>query len=496
MKFKSILAAVLAVLFGATATAQPPAGLPRGAKKSPVHRILASPKFNVYATPPAQFAMVPSAVHMWGNNQYGDCVSAESACAMAAFTTYCGQPVVPSDAEVIAFARKHGWLNGAYLEEVLAAMAKEGMTVGGKIYKNGGYAVVDYSVDVALQSALTVGPVDIAIDANALPSGAGNQTGWFSTGGGNFPNTDHCVSLLGYGPAKYLYEQIHMPLPDGLAADTPGYLLFTWNTIGFVTKKWLDGTCAEAWVRNPTTVGFTPPAPTPPVPPTPPAPPVPPVPPVPPAPPTPPGPGFTGSLNYVNGVLVSVTTGPAPTPAPTAEAVGAAFVEKVKFCPEVLIAALNLYTAYQTHDPATIAQAALQLAAAWQACQKQGPAPAAAPTAAPAPRPFAPAAQPIRRVVDGARSLFPLFPNRPRLFGSRETFSYFYSERGSVASIGPPPPAPQPSPAVPTTPSFPPPAAVQTAPPSAPAGGCASGQCAQPAGLFPGFQPFGGRFRR
>lgn len=241
---------------------------PRGAKRSPAHHVLTAPQHRVTQAPPAEFAYVPKQLDMWGNSQYGDCVSAEEAFAKA-----CYSPEIFIDANtVISWARKNGYLNGADLASVMDTMARGGFAVGSQTYDDGPYASVDYSNETVLQSAIATGPVKIAIDANALPKGAGNQQGWFALGGGRFTNTDHCVSICGYGSAAYLYSQLNTPLPAALPGTTSGYLVFTWGTIGFVDHPWLMSTCTEAWVRNPTTVGVPPlsPSPTPdPTPPTP-----------------------------------------------------------------------------------------------------------------------------------------------------------------------------------------------------------------------------------
>jgi hypothetical protein len=295
--------------------ADAPAKLARGGKRSPGHKLAAAPKFHVTGQPPAKFAMIPAALGMYGNDTYGDCVSAQEAVSLVAYTTYCGSPVKPTDAEVVAFARKYGLLNGADLTQVMDIMATKGMTVGGKVYKDGGYAAVDYSVPLAMQSALCVGPVNVAIDADALPAGAGNQQGWYALGSyrpGQYPNTDHCVTLLGYGTAADCFAYLKVPPPAGIDLTQQAYLLDTWKTIGVVNQSWVMSTMAEAWVRNPTTVEACAPVVTqlptpPPAPPTP-----PPAPPVPPIPPGPPGAGFTGTLTYANGVLVAVTPGAAP----------------------------------------------------------------------------------------------------------------------------------------------------------------------------------------
>lgn len=256
---------------------------PRGAKPTPRHKLLAATPFRPTVAAPAQFAVVPKQLSMWLNDQVGDCVTAEEAYAKAVWSVMSGlsELFVP-DAEVKRWATKYGYLDGADLTEVMGSMSRDGFAVGGQNYKDGAYLAVDYSNETVLQAAIATGPVKIGIDANALPSGAGDANGWYTVATGNFGNEDHCVGLSGYGTAQYLYGALGTTVPSGLAALTPGYLLFTWSTIGFVTHAWLMGTCAEAWVRNPTTPGQAPaPPPVPPVPPVPPAPPVPPTPPAP-----------------------------------------------------------------------------------------------------------------------------------------------------------------------------------------------------------------------
>lgn len=247
----------------------------RGARPSPRHKLLAATPHRVAKAPPAQFAVVPKQLSYWDNNQAGDCVTAEEAYAKAVWSIMCGldELFIP-DQEVIRWATKYGYMNGADLSEVMDRMAEDGFTVNGVNYKDGPKLGVDYSNETVLQSAISTGPVKIAIDANALPGGAGNGNGWWTISTGNYGNTDHCVGLSGYGPAAWLFQQLGVPLPSGLSATQAGYLLFTWSSIGFVTHGWLMGTCTEAWVRTPTTPGQQPaptptPTPTPPVPPTP-----------------------------------------------------------------------------------------------------------------------------------------------------------------------------------------------------------------------------------
>ncbi len=258
------------LLFASSLLGQEPDNrtFPRGARPSPRHKLQAATPHKIVQAAPAQFAIVPRQLSVWLNDTYGDCVTAQEAYAKAVWSVQSGLPelFVP-DAEVKRWASKYGFLNGADLPTVMDRMAKDGFTVGGKNYKDGPYKGVDYSNEPILKNAVFTGPVNIAIDANALPSTAGRGNGWYATGSGRFPNTDHCVALSGYGPADYLYKQLDLPLPSQLTGKS-GYLLFTWGTIGFVDHNWLMSTCTEAWVRNPTTPGQVPvpPVPDPPVP--------------------------------------------------------------------------------------------------------------------------------------------------------------------------------------------------------------------------------------
>jgi hypothetical protein len=273
----------------------------------PAHRFAlagARPHEITTATPP-QVIVVPSFLEMWLNDQDGDCVTAEEAAAIAFYSTFLGLPESKiTDATVLAFCNAYGFLNGANLTDVMDKMISNGFQQDAG-YKDGPYTAVDYSNEANLQNAISIGPVKIGIDSSALPSGAGNASGWYASGGSpqQFTNEDHCVGLVGYGPSAALFAALNTPMPAGFPATA--YLLYTWSTIGVVDHAWVMSTCGEAWLRNPTTLGLGP-APVPPVP----VPPVP-VPPVPVPPvPTPPAGGYTVNLT------ISGTISPAASPSP------------------------------------------------------------------------------------------------------------------------------------------------------------------------------------
>lgn len=240
---------------------------PRGAIPTPRHRLLRAHTFRPAATPPAEFATVPKKLDMWGNDQYGDCVTAQEAFAKAVWSVQCGLPetFIPTE-NVISWARQHGFLNGANLDEVMTAMARQGLTADdGKTYQDGPYSGVDYSDENILKAAIFQGPVNIGMAADSLPSGAGNQSGWYAIKADPSSNEDHCCAFCGYGSAAFLYKSLYdaglIGSPTPPAAVSPnlqGYLFYTWKTIGFVTHDWIMGTVGEAWVRVPTTPGQTP----------------------------------------------------------------------------------------------------------------------------------------------------------------------------------------------------------------------------------------------
>ncbi len=264
-----------------------------GAKPSPPQVLAAAPRFTPRGIgAPAQFARVPDRLSVWGNDRYGDCVTAEEAAAKIAAHPH----VLVPDAEVIRWARAHGVLNGATLDEVLDAMRTDGLRADdGQVYTDGEKLLVNFRDRATLCSAIYQGPVKIAVASGQVMDAVnttGGRTGWAATNWRRDPRTDHCVSLFGYGPASYLYDELAKKFPGvarpaSVAPDEFGYLLFTWGTIGFVNERSLWNVTTEGWVRNPTTAGFPEPTPPPPAPPAPPEPPPPPPPAPPPAPPAP-----------------------------------------------------------------------------------------------------------------------------------------------------------------------------------------------------------------
>lgn len=238
-------------------------GKMRGARKVERHKLLSLHPQEELIGVPENWGIVPPQLSMWGNSQYGCCVTTEEAFAISVYSLMCGLPqVFITEAEVIRWARQKNYLNGADLQEVMDSMQRDGLNnQTGVNEKDGPYKGVDYSNPALLNSATYTGPIKIAIDADALPDDAGNRTGWYALKKGRFPNTDHCVSLSCFGRADFIYDLFKVSLPSAISPSTFGRALFTWNTMGFVTDDWLMGTCVESYVRNPNTVGFPAPSP-------------------------------------------------------------------------------------------------------------------------------------------------------------------------------------------------------------------------------------------
>lgn len=253
---------------------------------SPKEKVAQVPRFRASrATIPKAVAFNPK-VQMWGNDQYGDCVSAQEAFAKAC----CGVQI--SDQTLISWANSHNLLNGAMLTDVMDLMAQDPIVLNGHKYGDGPYQSVDFTSEVAVCSALATykAPLNIAIDHSALPSGAGSQMGWYSLNvSGSYQTYDHCVGISGYGPASFMFPLYGAKVPAGVDPDKIVFGLFTWKTIGLIDVSWLKAACSEMYVRNPTTKtdgvpgpdSIVVPGPDPIPPPAPPVPPVPPTPPVP-----------------------------------------------------------------------------------------------------------------------------------------------------------------------------------------------------------------------
>lgn len=241
---------------------------PRGAIPAPRHVLARIQPHAPVTQPPAEVIVFPIGLSIWGNDRYGDCVTAEEAAAKAAYSVKVGAPtLLMSDQVVLNWAAQHGVLNGAQLPEVMDWMARDGMLgPNGTVYHDGPYRTVDWTSTAALQAALAVGPVKLGVAANQLESAVHGVNGWHLIGAQTDQNLDHCISLFGYGTASRIYEAMVLPVPNGIDPASQGFIAFTWGVCGFVDQATITAICGEAYVRIPTTPETVPPTPTPPPP--------------------------------------------------------------------------------------------------------------------------------------------------------------------------------------------------------------------------------------
>jgi len=241
----------------------------RGARLSSRQKLAAAHPHVAVVVPP-NFARLAKTLQLWGNDQYGDCVTAEEAAAKSQ------DGIVYTDAEIVANARKYGNLDGADLATVLDQWAAHGCVApDGTAYKDGGKQSVGYTDWTTLCSGIYQGQVKIAVAAQQLEdAGGGNSDGWMLLKADRDSGIDHCVGLVGYGTHAFCCQQLGVAVSTNHDPNTPSVILFTWGTYGVVSFDALlavmDSTPtygnSEAWVRIPQTAGIGPaptPAPTP-----------------------------------------------------------------------------------------------------------------------------------------------------------------------------------------------------------------------------------------
>ncbi|WP_152531548.1 hypothetical protein [Mycobacterium sp. UM_CSW] len=224
-----------------------------GAIPSPRHALAAATPHVATALTPPNSIVVPSQLSIWGNDVHGDCVTAEEA-----FAKSCNNPeIFISEADVIAWATRHGVLEGATLVEVLDFMQSDGFSGPSATYDDGKYVSVDWSNSDTLQNAISQGPVKIGVAGEQLLNtwrANDGKSGWFATSYNVDKNENHCVSLCGYGTMSWLAEQLQVSVPSGVDGTRVGYALFTWDSIGIIDEPSMRAITYEAWLRTPTTV--------------------------------------------------------------------------------------------------------------------------------------------------------------------------------------------------------------------------------------------------
>jgi hypothetical protein len=194
----------------------------------------------------------PINLSFWGNDIYGDCVTAEEAFAKA-----CNNPeiFIPENIAV-GWASENGVLNGASLVDVLSKMTDVGFRSNAITYIDGNYSYVDFRNSAMLQNAIATGPIKIGLTSTQLEiAWRYIRRGWFAL---NFvPEqitnaNQHCATLCGYGTLSWLAQQFNVQLPNGVNGQNLGYAIFTWGSIGIIDQQSLLAITHEAWIRNPT----------------------------------------------------------------------------------------------------------------------------------------------------------------------------------------------------------------------------------------------------
>jgi hypothetical protein len=230
------------------------------------HKLARSCPFKPAAAIPDQYITPIRKWSKWLNDQYGVCTTSEECCNID-----CAWADIVDDKTMYNWCRKHGFVNGADLPEVMEAMVSD--PIGGT-YSDGDYFSVDWTDEAVLRAAIyeSQSSVKIAIAADQLrPTAAGESQGWVLTGARKDRSIDHCVGLVGYGTAKFILESLGAKVPSTLDPNKKGYCMFTWGTLGFIDQASLDAITGEAYVRKPSSLknGKTPTPVNPPPPPTP-----------------------------------------------------------------------------------------------------------------------------------------------------------------------------------------------------------------------------------
>jgi hypothetical protein len=225
----------------------------RGAIPSPRHALAAAMPHAAVSGAPVAYLLKPQRLSMWGNDVHGDCVTAEEAFAKA-----CNIPeIFIADDQVIAWATRHGVLEGANLVQVLQWMQNDGFTDPVNVYNDGLYYSVNWHDAGTLQSAISTGPVKLGVAADQIEAAwrsTSGSSGWFATGFHADSHEDHCVALCGYGSISWLAQQLGVSVPGGIDGTQAAYAMFTWNSIGIIDAPSMLAVTCEAWLRQPTTV--------------------------------------------------------------------------------------------------------------------------------------------------------------------------------------------------------------------------------------------------
>lgn len=190
---------------------------------------------------------------MYGNSTWGTCVTAEEAAAKSVISAKTGAPEIRiPDRNAVDWARKHGYLNGAYLDEVLKTMVRDGLIDdAGREHRDDDTAVaIDGTKKLVMQLAIYyTGMVKVAINAGPVMAADNGQYGWIllNARGGSL---DHCVGYCGYGSLEFCCQTLGVKVPAGADPKRFCLIMFTWSRLGIVSWEAALNMTGEWWMRG------------------------------------------------------------------------------------------------------------------------------------------------------------------------------------------------------------------------------------------------------
>lgn len=254
----------------------------RGARPSKAHKLQAQRPFIFRGTLPASVINTGGTpMQMDGNDTLGDCTCAclgNILDVVKRIMSYSGGAI--PDANVIAWAKSHGFQDGAEIIDVTNALATDPMIdAGGNACLIGANAGVDYTDTKSVCGALASNyALDLGVDAQPLEDcGAGNSpVVVMPVLTKRYGNLDHSIPAFDYGAAGELATAYHnaynVPVSLGSVGDSePSIGLETWASLVITPIRSFEQFVGEAHVIE----SFPAPSPfgpTPPKPPTPPSP--------------------------------------------------------------------------------------------------------------------------------------------------------------------------------------------------------------------------------
>lgn len=247
----------------------------RGAIPSKAHKLQAQLPFKYYGPVPTSVVNTRGvAQQMDGNERYGDCTCACLGNVLDVVKNilgYSGGPI--PDENVVSWAIRHGFQNGAQIIDVLDTLASEPMLdTAGQACVIGLNAGVDYTDTNSVYGALAGSyALDLGVDAQPLQDcGAGNsKVITMPVLSRVYGNLDHSIPAFDYGTAKQLADAYNTAYNvsvslGSVGENEPCITVSTWSSLVITPLRSFNLFTGEAHVilnfPAPTVV---PPAPTP-----------------------------------------------------------------------------------------------------------------------------------------------------------------------------------------------------------------------------------------